>query len=254
MSGADDSAVTVAALGEMVVIVRGEQTFSLPKRELGELTKALLELGGKSAHSNGTTEPAAGEGATTPVAGSGPVRRSKRGELWKAVDDYLASCDRAQGFDAIVRHVKSLGISENPVGSLRVLLGRRTARGHLTRTKTGRYKLSGSKPKARPPARPSVVEPPPPVTEAPAAGAAPTSTSPDLPTVPRSVWAVIHEELSRRRDGATIDELIELVVNGGAAPQTRARASVVGCLQSFPNRVSEKHGRWVLKSSNESSP
>ncbi len=65
----------------------------------------------------------------------------RRGQLWRAVQEYLQAQPRARGFKAILDAVHMHTAADRADIALKVLLGRRCSKGDIIKTPAGRYNL-----------------------------------------------------------------------------------------------------------------
>lgn len=110
------------------MVVRGSQSFNVPRSELSDLLTVLRHL--------------AEEADYVPLSTPDDDGRPRRGELWKRVQVFLEGADRAQGFKSVLRAVGGDASGRSDIEHpLRVLLGRRVASGDLEISPAGRYRL-----------------------------------------------------------------------------------------------------------------
>ena len=172
--------IKAAIVGDVITIARGEAAIIIPKLELSDLLAAVKGLVEEEAPPPTTkdmveapaTEPLASappppepvpeqEPNPEPVAEEAPAdppeapaappetaeepappKKPKKGQLWATIQDFLAAKKRAQGFAAILQHLKATDYPGSPEQGLRIVLGKKASSGALEVTESGRYKLA----------------------------------------------------------------------------------------------------------------
>ncbi len=140
------------AFPELITIVRGDTSFSIRRSEITDLITILGELSTDMQAEPSTTvevetlnvshipsylDP---ELSTSPTRIHG--RSTRQLSAWVVVRRFLSSCDRAQGFKSLVRHVRRTKVVEGNVGrTLDTLLQEKVSAGELILTNSGRYRL-----------------------------------------------------------------------------------------------------------------
>ena len=143
------------AFPELITIVRGDTSFSIRRSEITDLITILGELS-----TDIQSEPSASVEVEAvnvshipsyldPEPNASPTRihgRSTRQlSAWVVVRRFLRSCERAQGFKSLVRHVRRTKVVEGNVAqALGTLLQEKVGAGELILTSSGRYRLPDS--------------------------------------------------------------------------------------------------------------
>ena len=129
---------------EIVTVVRGTASFTIPRTELSDFIGVLQQL----ADVDGAGNEVASSQAKPPQPRPGKPRKSDAsGALWAEVRRYLDSCARAQGVKSIVRHVKRAGVvGGDPTQAVERLLSTQMRQRTVSRTKSGRYALTSPNP------------------------------------------------------------------------------------------------------------
>lgn len=119
--------------GEIVQIVRGEKSFTISKYELEDFIAVLCQLrkgaGDLSKPSDVSTDVDAPD--------------TEKVRVWRSIENFISSCQRAQGKNSIMRQVKRDRVVDgDPTDLVEAVLVERVASKDVIKTGSGRYSMN----------------------------------------------------------------------------------------------------------------